>query len=78
MSSARLALKSNDVPAALLSAGTRLFEDMTNMAAGMLKKQPVSPPTTDVWDSFFLTSEGVSDDFLAERGTQYQSPREAF
>ncbi len=30
------------------------------------------------WDSFFLSNQGVSDDFMAERAEQTESVRESF
>lgn len=35
-------------------------------------------PVNNTWDDFFLSSEGVSDDFMNERGDQEQQERESF
>ena len=34
-------------------------------------------PLGQTWDSFFMGANEVSEDFLADRGHQQQSPREA-
>ena len=70
-----LALENNTIP---FTKRTHFFDQIKDIAAGMFKKQRTPVSTTNPWNNFFLTGEGVSDDFLAERGTQYQSPREAF
>ena len=35
-------------------------------------------PVDNMWDSFFMSSEGVSEDFMTERASQEQSQRESF
>lgn len=35
-------------------------------------------PVENTWDSFFLSDDTVSDDFLTERAEQTESIREAF
>ncbi len=35
-------------------------------------------PTQSAWDSFFLQTSAVSDDFMTERASQLQSSREEF
>ncbi|MFT5716332.1 MAG: antitoxin VapB [Oleiphilaceae bacterium] len=35
-------------------------------------------PVNSLWDSLFISDNGVSDDFINERATQNQSEREAF
>ncbi len=34
-------------------------------------------PINNAWDSFFLSKEGVNDDFMTERASQDQSERES-
>jgi antitoxin VapB len=41
-------------------------------------KERILSPVGNTWDSFFLTEEGVSDDFLTERASQEQDERESF
>jgi antitoxin VapB len=38
----------------------------------------VLSPVENTWDSFFLSDDGVSDDFITERASQEQSERESF
>jgi antitoxin VapB len=38
----------------------------------------VLSPAENTWDSFFLSGEKVTDDFMVERASQEQSDREAF
>ncbi|WP_439258390.1 hypothetical protein [Lonepinella sp. BR2271] len=35
-------------------------------------------PTSQIWDSFFLSGDSVSDDFMAERLSVAASQRESF
>jgi antitoxin VapB len=37
----------------------------------------VLSPVSNTWDSFFLSKERVTDDFIAERASQEQTEREA-
>ena len=41
-------------------------------------KDRVLSPVDSSWDSFFLSDDQVSDDFMEERAPQEQSVREAF
>lgn len=40
--------------------------------------QPFNKAHENTWDSFFLASESVSDDFMEERADQIQQERESF
>ncbi|MCW5202406.1 AbrB/MazE/SpoVT family DNA-binding domain-containing protein [Desulfobulbus sp. US2] len=42
------------------------------------KKDRVLSQVENTWDSFFMSDEKVTDDFMAERASQEQQRREAF
>ena len=41
-------------------------------------RELIISPVENTWDSFFLASESVSDDFMEERADQHQQERESF
>lgn len=41
-------------------------------------KERILTPIENTWDSFFLSEEKVTDDFLTERAIQIESNRESF
>ncbi len=61
-----------------LPAETRFPDDVKQVTVRVIGKDRVLSPVDSSWDSFFLSSECVSDDFMPERASQEQSPRENF
>lgn len=61
-----------------LPAETRFPESVKKVVVRVVGNERILSPVDNLWDSFFMSSTGVSDDFLNERATQEQSEREAF
>ncbi len=61
-----------------LPAETRFPDDVKQVTVRVIGKDRVLSPVDSSWDSFFLSRERVSDDFMLERASQEQSDREDF
>lgn len=61
-----------------LPADVRFPETVKSVTVRVVGNDRILSPVENTWDSFFLDSSPVSDDFLTERAEQYQSEREAF
>ena len=61
-----------------LPADTRFPDDVKQVNVRIVGKDRVLSPVDNTWDSFFLSEEHVSDDFMEKRASQEQSGREAF
>ncbi len=68
----------NRTQAVRLPADTRFPDDVKQVNVRVVGKDRVLSPVDSSWDSFFLSEERVSDDFMEERASQEQSEREAF
>ena len=68
----------NRTQAVRLPADTRFPEDVKQVNVRILGKDRILSPVDNMWDSFFLSDERVSDDFMKERAPQEQAEREAF
>ena len=68
----------NRTQAVRLPADTRFPVEVKQVNVRIVGKDRVLSPVDSSWDSFFLSKESVSDDFLGERATQEQSEREVF
>ena len=68
----------NRAQAVRLPADTRFPDDVKQVNVRIVGKDRVLSPVDNTWDSFFLSEEHVSDDFMEERASQAQSEREAF
>ena len=68
----------NRTQAVRLPAETRFPDDVKQVTVRVIGKDRVLSPVDSSWDSFFLSSESVSDDFMPERASQEQAPREDF
>ena len=66
----------NRTQAVRLPAETRFPDDVKQVTVRVIGKDRVLSPVDSAWDSFFSASEHVSDDFMSERASQEQSPRE--
>ena len=67
----------NRTQAVRLPAETRFPESVKKVIVRVVGNERVLSPVDNLWDSFFMTSEGVSDDFMNERASQVQPEREA-
>ena len=68
----------NRTQAVRLPAETRFPETVKAVTVRVVGQERIIAPKGSSWDSFFLEGEGVTADFLSERATQDQPPREAF
>lgn len=68
----------NRTQAVRLPAEARFDETVDKVNVRVLGKERILSPVEHTWDSFFLSKDTVSDDFLNERASQEQSEREAF
>ena len=68
----------NRTQAVRLPAETRFPDDVKQVNVRVIGKDRVLSPVDSSWDSFFLSKDRVSDDFILERASQEQSEREEF
>ena len=68
----------NRTQAVRLPADTRFPDDVKQVNVRIIGKDRVLSPVENTWDSFFMSDQYVSDDFMPERASQEQSEREAF
>ena len=70
--------ENNRTQAVRLPAETRFPKDVKKVFVRVVGQDRVLSPAKKSWDSFFLSEDGVTDDFMAERATQEQPEREPF
>lgn len=70
--------ENNRTQAIRLPAKTRFPKQVKKVFVRVLGQDRIISPLKKSWDSFFLTEDTVSEDFMAERGHQEQSEREPF
>lgn len=70
--------ENNRTQAVRIPAEKRFPGNVKRVVVRKLGKERILSPVDSSWDSFFLSDEGVSDDFLPERASQKQPEREAF
>nr|WP_319392855.1 type II toxin-antitoxin system VapB family antitoxin [uncultured Desulfobacter sp.] len=68
----------NRTQAVRLPVDSRFPENVKKVVVRVVGKDRILSPVENTWDSFFLSEDGVSDDFMTERASQEQSEREAF
>ena len=68
--------ENNRTQAVRLPAETRFPDDVKHVSVRVSGKDRILSPVESTWDSFFLSEEGVSDDFLQSRATQSQADRD--
>ncbi|MEE7626291.1 type II toxin-antitoxin system VapB family antitoxin [Methylobacter sp. Wu8] len=68
----------NRTQAVRLPAETRFPENVKKVTVRVVGQDRVLSPTDRSWDSFFLSEQRVTDDFMTERASQEQQEREAF
>lgn len=68
----------NRTQAVRLPAETRFPDEVKHVIVRVVGKDRVLSPVDSAWDSFFLSDERVTDDFMEERASQEQTEREAF
>ena len=68
----------NRTQAVRLPVETRFPEGVKKVLVRVFGKDRILSPVENTWDSFFLSEEKVTDDFMTERASQEQQDREAF
>ena len=68
----------NKTQAVRLPIEARFDENIKRVVIRKVGKERILSPLENTWDSFFLTEEKVSDNFLTERAEQTEYVREAF
>lgn len=68
----------NRTQAVRLPAETRFPENVKKVTVRVVGQDRVLSPVENSWDSFFLSEQRVTDDFMTERPSQEQREREAF
>ena len=68
----------NRTQAVRLPADSRFPDDVKQVNVRVVGKDRVLSPVDNTWDSFFLSEQHVSDDFMKQRASQEQSEREVF
>ena len=66
----------NRTQAVRLPAETRFPPEVKKVNVRVLGKERIISPIDSTWDSFFITNNKVSDDFMTERSSQEQPERE--
>jgi len=66
----------NRTQAVRLPAEARFPEGVKKVIVRVVGVDRVLSPVSNAWDSFFLSKERVTDDFMTERASQDQSGRE--
>lgn len=68
----------NRTQAVRLPAETRFPENVKKVVVRVVGNERILSPVDNVWDSFFMSAEDVSEDFMNERASQKQQERESF
>jgi len=68
----------NRTQAVRLPADTRFPDTIKKVTVRVVGPDRILSPVDKSWDSFFLSTERVSDDFLEQRASQEQQERESF
>lgn len=68
----------NRTQAVRLPAESRFPVGVKNVVVRVVGHDRVLSPVDRTWDSFFLSEERVTDDFMTERAAQDQHEREAW
>jgi antitoxin VapB len=68
----------NRTQAVRLPADSRFPDEVKKVIVRVVGKDRILMPAESAWDSFFLSENTVSEDFMTERATQDQRERESF
>jgi len=66
----------NRTQAVRLPVETRFPEEVKKVIVRVFGKDRILSPVENTWDTFFLSREKVTPDFMAERSSQEQQERE--
>lgn len=70
--------ENNRTQAVRLPVDSRFPDGVKKVVVRTVGKDRVLSPVENTWDSFFLSEDSVTDDFMPERASQEQSERESF
>lgn len=70
--------ENNRTQAVRLPAETRFPPEVKKVLIRVIGQERILTPVDHAWDSFFLSEEGVSGDFMEQRASQEQADREMF
>jgi antitoxin VapB len=70
--------KNNSTQAVRLPVEARFPETVKKVIVRVVGQDRILTPVSNSWDSFFMQTQKVTDDFMTERATQEQPEREAF
>ncbi len=68
----------NRTQAVRLPVESRFPENIKKVTVRVVGSDRVLSPVEKTWDSFFLSKDSVSEDFMTERAAQDQQERESF
>lgn len=68
----------NRSQAVRLPADTRFPDGVKKVDVRVVGQERIIAPAESAWDSFFFGAATATDDFMAERASQQQAPREGF
>jgi len=68
----------NRTQAVRLPSDTRFPHDVKKVLVRVVGKDRILSPINHSWDTFFLSGDAVSNDFMNQRSSQEQAEREAF
>jgi antitoxin VapB len=67
----------NRTQAVRLPADMRFPDSVKKVEVRITGQERVISPATSSWDSFFLGAATVTEDFMSERASQFQSERDS-
>lgn len=68
----------NRTQAVRLPAEARFPDNVKKVTVRVMGQDRILSPADKTWDSFFLSEEKVTEDFMNERASQEQTERESF
>ena len=68
----------NRTQAVRLPVEVRFPETVKKVTVRVVGQDRILSPVENTWDSFFLSEDHVTDDFMTERASQEQQERESF
>ena len=68
----------NRTQAVRIPSSVRFPESVKKVTVRVVGQDRILSPVENTWDSFFLSKDHVTDDFMTERASQEQQERESF
>ncbi len=68
----------NRTQAVRIPSAVRFPESVKKVTVRVVGQDRILSPVENTWDSFFLSKDHVTDDFMTERASQEQQERESF